>query len=183
MGADMLLWTMPLRMGEEPDWTAGAIIVAKLEATPLKDWPEDYRDRYVQGLEEAEAKAEDKAAAASAEAKQRAKEVADLRKALDEVQQAWAGNHREGTSIQVAGYDILVTGGLSWGDPPTELATAIDRLGMSGVEAACGFGMTCDGCGEWPQKAFVLCHGCIEKGVKEGKMKAKLFARRAKGGG
>lgn len=182
MGADMLLWTLPLRNGAEPDWKAGESVVDKLEATPLKEWPEDYRDRYVQ-LEEAEAETvEDKAADAKKETEQRATEVKALRQALEDVKQAWDGHHREGASIQVAGYDILVTGGLSWGDPPTELATAMDRVGLSGVESACGFGMTCDGCGEWPQKAFVLCHGCIEKGVPEGVMKAKLFARRAKGG-
>jgi hypothetical protein len=61
-----------------------------------------------------------------------------LVEALDELECGLVG--REVEWIEVRGATVYLTGGMSWGEAPTELFAAIDRLRCArGVLAAVGF--------------------------------------------
>jgi hypothetical protein len=61
----------------------------------------------------------------------------DLKKGLiddcDLVFQAMLGNRRDGIYIEIGGYDVLIAGGETWGDDPSDTYSAINRLDQSGV--------------------------------------------------
>ena len=52
---------------------------------------------------------------------------------VDELRAAVMGHHRQVAWICAGRYDVLVTGGLSHGDSPTELYDSIDRLQAAGM--------------------------------------------------
>ena len=163
MGADMLISLLYLPTGSEPDWPAGEKQIEKLAGMPKKKWPTELTER--------------------CDGKKANELVTLLRADLKNVEAAWGGNHREGTSFTIGGHEILVTGGLSWGDMPTELSDSIDRLWSSGVAEACGFGERCGDCARevsHQKPGLLLCEGCIEQGLDPQRLRAKLFARRAK---
>ena len=57
-----------------------------------------------------------------------------LLESLREVAVAVRNEHREGTVIRIRGeWDVLITGGMSWGDSPTALFDHICRLAVAGV--------------------------------------------------
>lgn len=51
-----------------------------------------------------------------------------LKKYLKEVQVAYAGNHREVTRLEFKPYRIFISGGMSWGDSPSELMNVLNDL-------------------------------------------------------
>src|SRR6185437_5178882 len=58
----------------------------------------------------------------------------DLQKCLAEVEQAVLGDHRQAAIVDGGGgIVLLLAGGMSWGDPPTELFEAISRLHEANV--------------------------------------------------
>jgi hypothetical protein len=120
MGANMILSAVSISKKKKPDFEKGEELIAKLEMTPADKWPAEFTDRFNDDL-----KIGPMAAA--------------LRKSLEALVQAWAGHHREAAWMNVCGRKLIVTGGLSWGDPPTDLMSDIENLLSSGVAQACGF--------------------------------------------
>lgn len=64
---------------------------------------------------------------------------ARLRQVAATVQGAIEGGSRELNELRVPGWRIYVTGGASWGDPPTELYEHFCDLGETGLAEAAGF--------------------------------------------
>jgi hypothetical protein len=124
MGADMLVSSIAFRVGKTAKETTKN--VKKLLATAKKriNAYESLKDFGEDALFEFNV-AED-ASLADVKAKLLA-DLADVKSALD-------NNHREGCIIPGgAGIEILVAGGMSWGDEPCELFGSINRLFAAGV--------------------------------------------------
>ena len=121
MGADFIGALVWLPKDEKPDWKGGRQAIQKLEATPRQGWPEDYVSDWAD-LHETDAEA-----------------LAELRQDLKCLQEHWDEGGRESGMVQILGHNILLTGGMSRGDAPTELMDCIDRLGAANVLQACGF--------------------------------------------
>ena len=69
--------------------------------------------------------------------------IDDVRLALtadvDEFENAWNGKDREAAGLEIGPYYSMLTGGMSWGDSPSELYECMNRLEAGGVLQAGGF--------------------------------------------
>lgn len=118
MGADLLLYVIPLVA--EPQWDAGFARIAEVcDPEHVEHVALDNA-----GLDPDE----------PAEAKQQ------LDRALDDLRlTVLEGGRRDVVTLTLRGHDYLFTGGMSFGDKPTDFAEIVDRLGCTGVLDACGF--------------------------------------------
>lgn len=62
-----------------------------------------------------------------------------LTKALTEIQNGYEGQRRDLNSITIEPYTIYITGGMSWGEEPTELFNFINDLNELEILEICGF--------------------------------------------
>lgn len=120
MGADMILSALSISKKKKPDFKKGEAFINKLEMTPVDKWPTEFTERF--GGEIAIGPM-----------------ASSLKDSLKMLEQAWSHNHREAAFMEMCGRTIIVTGGLSWGDAPTDLMSDIDNLLYAGVAQACGF--------------------------------------------
>jgi hypothetical protein len=58
---------------------------------------------------------------------------------LELVEVALSGQRRDTWTGEIGGKTVLLSGGLSWGDVPTEAFEALNRLSLAGVTSAMGF--------------------------------------------
>jgi len=117
MGADLILAATALRSGKQPDWAAAESWIEGLNEESLGNFADIF------SLDD-----EDE------DLKERLKgHLADFREGIDD--DRW----RDLTWITVGPYKVYVSGGMSWGDSPTESFNAINELVASGVLTAAGF--------------------------------------------
>lgn len=119
MSADFLLAALVLDSRRSPDFGAGRIAIGRLTAEDIEQ-PDEF-------LEEDPDSAEGMAAIR-----------ATLDGDLTDLEAALGG--REVDWMEVRGATVYVTGGMSYGDAPTELFATISRLrAVRGVLSAVGF--------------------------------------------
>lgn len=136
MGADMIVSTLWLPVGVEPDWEAAEKAAAEFtcsaEGFPIdSDLHGSLIEQVLLGdFEHHEAKT-DKAR----------KEIVDglIGGALKVVKAGVNGKRRDLTWSQFAGWTVYITGGLSWGDSPTDCCEAITSLQDTGILEEAGF--------------------------------------------
>jgi len=122
MGADMLVAALTIPHGAEPKWSRGTKVIERLERTPLRKWPKEY----IEGQAVEKFGKEER----YAQARKLYEDFDLLRNIRDD---------REFACIRIGPLDVYVTGGLSWGDPPTDAFSAVDRLYEAGITKAVGF--------------------------------------------
>lgn len=136
MGADMIAATIWLAQGTEPDWEKAETTLAGFTC-PAGGFPEDHdlSDTIVEDMILGEY--EDKEASTD---KQR-KEIVDgiLKGAYQVVKDGVEGKRRDMTFSVFAGWVVYISGGLSWGDAPTDAEEAIRNLSGTGILEAAGF--------------------------------------------
>ena len=119
MGADFLLVYAGLPENEEPEWERGAAFIES------GGWKEgDNKEALLDQLGEEKL---------SDDLKPR------LLSALENVKAAWMDERRDGGVMHFEGFRILMTGGMSWGDSPTDLFEDMEYLLNGGVFKAMGF--------------------------------------------
>ena len=120
MGADFIGAIVWLPNDQKPDWKAGQQAIQKLASMPMSDWPTDFVEFWADENEDT-------------------KKAADvLQRDLECVQEHWDDGGRESGMVCVMGINILLTGGMSYGEAPTDLMDCINRLGSADVLEACG---------------------------------------------
>lgn len=120
MGADLLITALMLDERREPDFEAAERAISALQGPDVTDpdWFDGHDPDESEGLEQIRAV---------------------LRTDLRELREAIAGC-REVAEMIVRGARLYLTGGMSWGDGPTEVWDVIARLrAVRGVLAAAGF--------------------------------------------
>lgn len=118
MGADLLLEAAVIDAEATPDWAAAERSIEELKSF------EDLHDPYCFG---AETIAEAKGA---------------LRERLDVLREAMEGAiRRDLNELVIRGARVVISGGPSWGDVPTEMFEVISNLHREGVLEAAGFDM------------------------------------------
>jgi len=126
MGADMLIASLAVRKGRTTGQTRRNIRIQlaaasrKINAARSVEDLGDYREHYLPQRPNNETS------------------MTDIRKTLledlEHVRCALLGGHRQAELIDGGGrLEILVSGGLSWGDDPCRLYTAINRLQTAAV--------------------------------------------------
>ena len=125
MGADLLVAYLTIDCGKQPDWKAGARKITELATTALDAWPGDYLE--YRGIQQGD-QSEDRQAY-----------VNELEADLKAAELAWKHDLRDAVCCDISNKVVLISGGMSWGDDPTETYTSIWRLHLSGVAKTCGF--------------------------------------------
>jgi len=126
MGADLILSSLELAPGTEPDWEAAEKHLADLtDAQCCFDYLEVEQGDF------------DPAAWRESPGKWRA----ELAESLDNLVSAYAGHRRDAVAIELHGGGTLLVGGeLSWGDLPDEsFVNAASRFSACGMAKAAGF--------------------------------------------
>ncbi len=124
MGSALFLVWLPVPTdGSPPDWAAAHAAVDQLTTRQLNEELLDALDLLLADPEEDEA---------TYDARVLTTAQRYLRTRLEELQEAYGdggtGMSGELTYLHVFGRRLLITGGSSWGDPPTEIFTALDEL-------------------------------------------------------
>lgn len=114
MGADFLCFIIGMPIGQEPKWDLNDKQWKEAARTWIKERGDEGAD--LEGV------------------------IKDLKAQLAEVKNAWNGGYRRDTSVFHRGHEkVLVTGGLSWGDDPSDMFAAIQDLYDSGLIDILGF--------------------------------------------
>lgn len=115
MGADLLLHHVWIARGQTPDWMAAKAVLEALTDDQINAFEES---AYVY---------------ADDQPGYRERLIADL----DEIHDAWDHDRRTAYKCPLGPIDVLITGGISWGDSPDEFFDVVGRfLETPAVEAA-----------------------------------------------
>lgn len=127
MGADMLIEAISLKKEQEPKWPDS--VTRKHAIDYIKNYLERIVDfSNVEAEEELEIESEIKDV------------ISQLTDDMEEVKRQLSGDYsREITSLSYPERDIWLTGGMSWGDEPTQLFDVFSRLWASGILEEAGF--------------------------------------------
>lgn len=128
MGADLLVYHVPIRTGKKPNLKKAEARIDRLGKTKPENWPEEYcESQSIEDLNE----------------EGRMDQVSQLRTDLklfyNTINPKSKIGVRDLTWIKVGPWTIWLTGGMSWGDAPTESWGMLERLDKCGVLKAMGF--------------------------------------------
>jgi hypothetical protein len=119
MGADMLIACLSIPSGRRPDFAACHRAVERLAPTDIED-PDEFHEfdlgteSGMRGLRH------------------------DLHRSVEKLEEALEG--RQFALLGMGGTDVYLTGGLSWGDSPTQAFELVDHLRcVRGILVAAGF--------------------------------------------
>lgn len=129
MGADFCLEWLSIEKLREPDWKKAERELSRLEGTHISGWPGEYVERRLGKVP----------APGEPDMNYRTEEVEKLKEALGDIRMAWASNFRDSVKIDICHRTVLCSGGMSWGDPPTDTCERIGLLWRSGLARAAGF--------------------------------------------
>ena len=123
MGADLCLEYVTIKKSKKPNWAKGLAVIKTLEKNYKTDpesfeFDEDTFGPEIDGSEVIDLLKSD---------------FIEFKKGVKKLQ------HRDITRITVGPYYAYITGGMTWGDEPTNLYGSIARLTAYGITKACGF--------------------------------------------
>lgn len=116
MGADMLVAVTAIPMDVEPDWHAAHLHIWRADAVAELDAHDIFYDESLEDVQH-----------------QLTRDLLELKRYFN------GGYHRQFAELYVAGHCLILTGGLSWGDSPTDAYELLDRLTSAGALHAAGF--------------------------------------------
>jgi hypothetical protein len=125
VGGDLILalWVIP--KNRKPDWAAGKKAVERLRKRAMtgKLTKSDKEALDVDGFSDGDS----------------VLEYLPTSKDIDDVRQAFQNDFRDASLCTIPRYNVLISGGLSWGDDPTETFTQMRRVEQYGISAVMGF--------------------------------------------
>jgi hypothetical protein len=141
MGADFLVAFIAAGRRKRLDVDAGRSALERLHATPLEEWPREFLERECGDVPE------DRDEAESMKNSFLECLLTDLHIVEKELSlRAPVGRlvsdgpvRRDLWSGTIGNKLIILSGGMSWGDAPTEAFSALDRLVSAGITRAMGF--------------------------------------------
>ena len=132
MGSDFLVAFLTAGKRKRIDLDAGRSKVERLRVTPLEEWPQDFLEAQCGDVPEEPSEAE----------LMRASFIellmADMQMIEDELP-PFGGGRRDLWSGDIVNKLVIMSGGESWGDAPTEAFRSLDRLAQAGISRAMGF--------------------------------------------
>ena len=125
MGADMVVNYVTIQKNRKPNWAKATKAINKLSKTPLNKWPKAFlADQFDDENPEGETSAEN---------------AKVLENDLQAIKNGWDNSHRCFVNLLIDRKRVLLTGGMSWGDTPTDAYVALTHLGNAGITKAAGF--------------------------------------------
>jgi len=125
MGADLILTACAIKQGQVPDWQSGEKFLEELVIDDDLLEELDCSGMYIEQYENDED--------AMVDIRER------LGSALDEFQAAYEMGDRSTVYFPFGEWQLIICGGTSWGDTPSECFDAINFLEAAGVMKAMGF--------------------------------------------
>ena len=122
MGADLCLEYVTIKKSKKPDWKKGLAKIKALEKVWVEEAGDGELDESVFGYPIAVEDAVD-----------------ELKSDLANLKEAVKNRLRDVTCISVGNYLVYATGGMTWGDDPSDSYSSFTRLNATGVAKACGF--------------------------------------------
>ena len=132
MGADFCFAFVAIDIGKEPDWKAAEKEIERLKDVHISEWPR-YWVEICFDYDAARVKA------GEPDFNFRLPAVEALKKTLIDFRSLWVDGTREVGYFDHAGKEFMLTGGMSWGDAPTEAYDFINRFLESGLAKVAGF--------------------------------------------
>jgi hypothetical protein len=132
MGADLLLARLVYLSGVKPDFELARIAARHM---PLENMLSAYADTHMESyasLNNIDTDDEDNEEEVTQDLRNR------LASAIDDVEAAYMGDHREATLLEVGPLEVLVAGGPSWGDS-IEVIDNFNLFACSGLHSVAGF--------------------------------------------
>jgi len=130
MGADFLVSFLAANPKAKIDFAAGRRAIDELAAGPLSAWPAECLDYAGVDLGAVDKQDVNKV---------REQLVDGLEADLRLLEAAVEGERRDVWIGEIGQKTVVLTGGLSWGDVPTDAFEAFNRLALAGVTRAMGF--------------------------------------------
>ena len=115
MGEDFVAQILSMKKGKNPKWEEAKKYIRDNRKAITKKWNENMNDDTEHDV------------------------VKRLIDDIDTLKRGWDDGSRECITFEHKGDKILITGGLSWGDNPTETFGAISDLDESGILDLLGF--------------------------------------------
>ena len=144
MGADFLCQYAYLKKGDQPDWAAGETFIRELFHTPRSEWDDlpsmkgVIMEDFIFHLDVADC--EDPSNPDPEEDMRVRKEVCErLEQSLTAAKDLCEDLPRDCSWIHVGEYQVLITGGLSTGDTPTESFDVLHDFVVSELAEKVGF--------------------------------------------
>lgn len=124
MSAFMLIATLAVKAGTKPDYEAGRAEVAKIRSTSQFTIDDPY-EKFESIVGEVEPD-DNPGRHLTMTGRLKLSSYRQLALALiDNLEEALADDNPEVNEITIGGYQLFMSAGLSWGDPPTQAADAI----------------------------------------------------------
>ena len=127
MGADLLVAYVAIDKKKKPSWKAGISRIDQLADTPMLDLPGVAIGPAGEDLQGGDGWAT------------KADRIATLRKNLEDLRRCWKSGFRDMVLLEICHKTVLLSGGMSWGDAPTENYEMLSNLIVAGITKACGF--------------------------------------------
>ena len=188
MGACLMLTCAVIDDEKTPDWEAAELHIENMTVDEFDDSPvllDQFDPDLVSYHEDAENDDETSEKLNVEPLRDRLRaDVREFREALD-------GERTDIDYLLVRGAKVWVTGGVSWGDQPSELSSPMHRLHLAGVLAAAGFdggqegtaageNAGCDRCGTNDRaEDSRYCQACVDAAVGRSNDGEQASARRA----
>lgn len=141
MGGDFCLAFVGIEKDKDPDWKKGEEFIEKLKATHLSKWESVFGENAPDMeyfFSKLDISSETYLNEQELDMNDRTQACDMLRKCLSRVQSAWEHGTRDSTIIEIDGKDFLFSGGMSWGDPPTDTYEEITLFLDSGLARETG---------------------------------------------
>jgi hypothetical protein len=132
MGSDFLVSFIAAGRKKRIDTDAGRSAIERLRTTPLEEWPREFLEDHCGDVPEDPDEAElmrDSFIQVL---------MADIQM-IEEELSADGGLRRDLWSGDIGNKLVIMSGGMSWGDAPTEAFRSLDRLAQAGISRAMGF--------------------------------------------
>lgn len=141
MGSDFFLAFVGIKKDAEPDWPAAESLVEKMRETHLSEWRKTFKD--IQDLENlfysTDIPLDGYSSKSDPDMNDRMSICDRVRRCLNDVRRAWENGTRDSTVIQIQEVDYLFSGGMSSGDPPSDMYIEINLFIESGLAKAAKF--------------------------------------------
>lgn len=140
MGADFCLAYLGIEKEKDPDWSKARELVERMGKTHLFRWKETFKDiedmdYFFMTLDVPMGWKDE----GEPDMNDRTRACERLLRCLREVRSAWDEGTRDSAVLELNGKAYLFSGGMSWGDPPTDTYSEINLFLASGMSTAAGF--------------------------------------------
>lgn len=133
MPSELLMYYLSIDESKTPDWKKGEEEIARLEGVHMVEWPEDFLMYY------GEEWAGSSVSKADPDMNDRTSNVAMLKDELANLKKAWNNEYSDAAMCEIGTKRVLFTGGMSYGSPPSDTYTTVQKLLYAGITGACGF--------------------------------------------